>query len=66
MCDKDKEIKRLREQLDHEANVNKLIAERDLMYWQGKNERRKYSWYYPMLVGAGLLAVAQLLVSMIK
>ncbi|MEN2500990.1 MAG: hypothetical protein MHMPM18_005139 [Marteilia pararefringens] len=63
MCQKDQEIKELRAKLEHEASVNKLIAERDLMSWQGKNEERKYKWFYPMLAGAGLLAVAQTIIS---
>ena len=66
MCKKDEEISNLRAKLEHEATVNKLIAERELMHWQGKNEKRKYSWFYPMLAGAGLISVLQWLVTAIK
>ncbi|WP_086775542.1 hypothetical protein [Vibrio coralliirubri] len=63
MFDKDKEILELRAKLSHEASVNKLITERELMHWQGRYEKRKYQWYFPVLVGAGLMAVLQLLIN---
>lgn len=61
----EKEVIELRKKLEHEATVHKLMAERDLMFWQGKNEERKYSWFYPMMAGAGVLAVLQLIISLI-
>ena len=65
MDDKQHEIEELRAKLAHEASVNKLIAERELMHWQGQNERRKYKWFYPMLAGAGVLAIIQTVISAI-
>ncbi|GAL21789.1 hypothetical protein JCM19235_1611 [Vibrio maritimus] len=66
MSKKDNEIKELKRRLDIATTINKLSAERELMYWQGKNEKRKFNWFYPMMAGAGVLAIIQTLISAIS
>ncbi|MET2951742.1 hypothetical protein ABXV18_27050 [Vibrio owensii] len=66
MCEKQKKIEELERQLEIEANINKLRAERELMFWQGKSAKRKFEWFIPMTLGAGILATLQVIVSILQ